>query len=149
SPSRSSGPPRATYLSGHGEVRASGDQRSPEAPRGVSLSFGSRYDYFEWAAPRAARRGPGEAPSRANKEQGKDSMATIALIGAGSVVWARRLMMDILSFPELAGSTLSLMDADPVRLETSRMTVERLVSQIGARATVRATLDRREAVRGA
>jgi alpha-galactosidase len=76
-------------------------------------------------------------------------MATIALIGAGSVIWARRLMMDILSFPELAGSTLSLMDVDPVRLETSRKTVERLVAQVGATATVRATLDRREAVRGA
>jgi alpha-galactosidase len=76
-------------------------------------------------------------------------MATIALIGAGSVIWARRLMMDVLSFPELAGSTLSLMDVDPARLETSRLTVERLVSQVGAPATVRATLDRREAVRGA
>jgi alpha-galactosidase len=76
-------------------------------------------------------------------------MATIALIGAGSVVWARRLMMDILSFPELAESTLSLMDVDPVRLETSRKTVERLVSQVGAKATVKATLDRREAVQGA
>jgi len=76
-------------------------------------------------------------------------MATIALIGAGSVVWARRLMMDILSFPELSESTLSLMDVDPVRLETSRKTVERLVAQVGAKATVAATLDRRQAVRGA
>jgi alpha-galactosidase len=41
------------------------------------------------------------------------------------------------------------MDIDPVRLETSRKMVERLVAQVAAPATVRATLDRREAVRGA
>jgi alpha-galactosidase len=73
----------------------------------------------------------------------------IALIGAGSVVWARRLMMDILSFPELTGATLSLMDIDPVRLETAKQTVERLVAQVNAPATVEATLDRRQAVTGA
>jgi len=76
-------------------------------------------------------------------------LAKIALIGAGSVVWARRLMMDILSFEELRGSTLSLMDIDPVRLETSRKTVERLVAQLGAPAQVEGTLSRRDAVRGA
>ena len=76
-------------------------------------------------------------------------MAKIALIGAGSVVWARRLMMDILSFDELRDSTLALMDIDPVRLDTSKQTVERLVAQLGAPARVEATLDRREAVRGA
>ncbi|MGH2367060.1 MAG: alpha-glucosidase/alpha-galactosidase [Chloroflexota bacterium] len=76
-------------------------------------------------------------------------MAKIALIGAGSVIWARRLMMDILSFPELAGSTLSLMDIDPVRLHTAKQTVERLVAQVRAPARVEATLDRREAVTGA
>jgi len=76
-------------------------------------------------------------------------MAKIALIGAGSVVWARRLMMDILSFDELRDSTLALMDIDPVRLDTSKQTVERLVAQLGAPARVEATLDRREAVRDA
>jgi alpha-galactosidase len=76
-------------------------------------------------------------------------MAKIALIGAGSVVWARRLMMDMLSFEELRDSTFSLMDIDPVRLETSRKTVERLVDQLDAPAQVEGTLDRREAVRGA
>ena len=76
-------------------------------------------------------------------------MATIALIGAGSVVWTRRLMYDVLSFPELAGSTLSLMDIDPVRLDTARRTVETLVAQTGTPARVEATLDRREAVQGA
>src|SRR5437773_4030516 len=73
----------------------------------------------------------------------------IALIGAGSVIWARRLMMDILSFPELTGATLSLMDINPVRLATARKTVERLVAQVRSPAQVEATLDRRQAVTGA
>ncbi|MBI3973079.1 MAG: alpha-glucosidase/alpha-galactosidase [Chloroflexi bacterium] len=73
----------------------------------------------------------------------------IALIGAGSVIWARRLMMDILSFPELRDATLSLMDIDPVRLETAKKTVERLVEQVEAPARVEASLDRRQAVAGA
>ena len=76
-------------------------------------------------------------------------MPKIALIGAGSVIWTRRLMYDVLSFPELAGSTLSLMDIDPLRLDTARKTVETLVAQTGAPVRVEATLDRREAVRGA
>src|SRR5207249_3760533 len=76
-------------------------------------------------------------------------MPKIALIGAGSVIWARRLMMDILSFPELTGATLALMDVDPVRLDTARQTVERLVAQVEAPAKVEATLDRRQAVASA
>jgi alpha-galactosidase len=76
-------------------------------------------------------------------------MPKIALIGAGSVIWTRRLMMDILSFAELQDSTLSLMDIDPIRLETAQQTVERLVQQVNAPARVVATLDRREAVSGA
>jgi alpha-galactosidase len=73
----------------------------------------------------------------------------IALVGAGSVVWTRRLMMDILSFEELRDVTISLMDVDPVRLDTAQKTVERLVQQVGAPARVEGSLNRREAVRGA
>ena len=43
-------------------------------------------------------------------------------------------MGDVLSLPELAGSTLSLMDIDPLRLDTARKTVETLVAQTGTAA---------------
>ncbi|MDP6057025.1 MAG: alpha-glucosidase/alpha-galactosidase, partial [Dehalococcoidia bacterium] len=43
-------------------------------------------------------------------------MAKISLIGAGSVVFARRLLQDIVCVPELNDSTVSLMDTDPERL---------------------------------
>ena len=43
-------------------------------------------------------------------------MAKISLIGAGSVVFARRLLQDIVCVPELSDSTVSLMDTDAERL---------------------------------
>jgi alpha-galactosidase len=76
-------------------------------------------------------------------------MTKISLIGAGSVVFARNLCGDILLTPALAGSTLALMDIDPDRLERARQIVETLVRQLNVPARVEATLDRREAVRGA
>jgi alpha-galactosidase len=76
-------------------------------------------------------------------------MTKIALIGAGSVVFARNLCGDILLTPALAGCTLALMDIDPARLERARHIVETLAAQLGVPARVEATLDRREAVRGA
>ena len=38
----------------------------------------------------------------------------IVFIGAGSTVFARNLMGDILSFPELADATLTLFDIDQI-----------------------------------
>jgi alpha-galactosidase len=39
--------------------------------------------------------------------------ATIAIIGAGSVVFTRDLLGDVFSFPELAESRIVLHDIDP------------------------------------
>ncbi len=76
-------------------------------------------------------------------------MAKIAFIGAGSLIFARRLMIDLLSFPELTDSTFALMDIDPNRLEYTRRVGERIVRETGTRARIEATTDRREALRGA
>lgn len=76
-------------------------------------------------------------------------MAKITLIGAGSVVFAKNLVSDILQFPELSDSTISLMDIDPARLETARVMVERIIRKLGVRARVEATADRRKAIAGA
>ncbi|MDB5059384.1 MAG: putative alpha-galactosidase, partial [Chloroflexi bacterium] len=77
------------------------------------------------------------------------NMTKIALIGAGSVIFAQNLIGDILSFPELAGCHIALMDIDPVRLNTSRLMEERLSAQLTSTATITTTLDRREALRDA
>jgi alpha-galactosidase len=76
-------------------------------------------------------------------------MPRIAFVGAGSTVFTRHLIGDVLAQPELAGSTFALMDIDPARLETSRAAAQELVAAHGADAAVEATLDRREALAGA
>ena len=77
-------------------------------------------------------------------------MPKIAFVGAGSTVFTRNLVGDVLSLPELADSTtFALMDVDPERLRTSEVVAGRLVDAHGARATVQATLDRRVALDGA
>jgi len=76
-------------------------------------------------------------------------MAKIAIIGAGSVVFAKRLISDILSFPELAGSTFALTDIDPVRLRTAERMAVNLIEQQKYDASVEATLDRKKALTGA
>jgi alpha-galactosidase len=76
-------------------------------------------------------------------------MPKITLIGAGSAVFTRNLCSDVLLAPVLQNSTISLMDIDAERLRTARDLVQDIVDRRGLDATVEATTDRREAVRGA
>ena len=76
-------------------------------------------------------------------------MVRIAFIGAGSVVFTRQLVADLLTFPELAGIDLALHDIDPERLAVAEATASRLNDQLGGHIAVTATLDRREALAGA
>jgi alpha-galactosidase len=73
----------------------------------------------------------------------------ITFIGAGSTVFAKNLLADILSFPELANSTISLMDIDPERLHTSEIVAHKVAEFFGAKPLIEATLDRRQALDGA
>jgi len=73
----------------------------------------------------------------------------IALIGAGSVVFTRNLINDILSYPALAGSTIALMDIDAERLQLARDLIIAMIADRQVPATVEATMDRRQAIRGA
>jgi len=76
-------------------------------------------------------------------------MTKITFIGAGSTVFAKNLLGDILSFPELANSTISLMDIDPVRLQTTEVVAHKMAEFFGAKPKIEATLDRRTALEGA
>lgn len=76
-------------------------------------------------------------------------MPKIALIGAGSIVFTRKLCSDILLSPALQESTIALMDVDPGRLAQARDLVQALIDGRGLRARVEATTDQREAVRDA
>ncbi|MFZ9628983.1 MAG: alpha-glucosidase/alpha-galactosidase [Ilumatobacteraceae bacterium] len=76
-------------------------------------------------------------------------MARIVLIGAGSTVFARNLLGDILSFPELASSDIVLYDIDATRLRTSETVAHRIAAALGVTPSINATTDRRRALAGA
>lgn len=76
-------------------------------------------------------------------------MAKITLIGAGSTVFTKRLLTDLLSFPELADSTISLHDIDEERLATSESMTRQLAKLLNANPEIEASTDRRSALEGA
>jgi alpha-galactosidase len=73
----------------------------------------------------------------------------IAIVGAGSTVFAKNIIGDVVSYPELADCTIALFDIDAGRLETSKIVANKLVASAGAPTTIEATMDRREALSGA
>lgn len=76
-------------------------------------------------------------------------MTRIAFIGAGSVVFTRTLVSDILRFPELRNAAITLMDIDAERLAVAEAAIRRLADERKARPTITATTDRRKALEGA
>ncbi len=76
-------------------------------------------------------------------------MTKIAFIGAGSLGFTRGLVRDILTFPLLKDATLSLMDVNKERLDFARRAVQAIVDKGNYPARVEATMDRREALKGA
>jgi alpha-galactosidase len=76
-------------------------------------------------------------------------MPKITFIGAGSTVFAKNLMGDILSYPELADSTITLFDIDQERLNTSEIVGHKIADALGIHPTIEATTDRRAALDGA
>ncbi len=76
-------------------------------------------------------------------------MTKIAMIGAGSIVFCRTLVSDILNVPELQDSTLHLMDIDPERLALVEKLVRKVVREEGLPTRVAATTDRKEAIKDA
>ena len=77
-------------------------------------------------------------------------MAKIAFIGAGSTVFARNLLQDLFTFPDLHGSTIALMDIDPGRLARHRGG-RQAAGAVAPRANpiIEATTDLRAALDGA
>jgi alpha-galactosidase len=75
-------------------------------------------------------------------------MPKITLIGAGSTVFAKNLLGDILSFPELAESEVALMDIDPERLRVSEIVANKVGQAVNARPSIKTYTDRRAALDG-
>ncbi|MFD1692401.1 alpha-glucosidase/alpha-galactosidase [Azotobacter chroococcum] len=73
----------------------------------------------------------------------------IALIGAGSTVFMKNLLGDLLQVEKLRNAHIALMDIDPHRLETSQLVAGKIAEAVGASPTFEATTDRRRALDGA
>src|ERR671921_456690 len=74
-------------------------------------------------------------------------MPKIAFVGAGSAVFTRNLVGDVLSLPELRDdTTFALMDIDAERLRTAEIVTRGLIEAQGAGAAIEATTDRRAAL---
>jgi len=72
-------------------------------------------------------------------------MTKIALIGAGSTVFAKRLIGDVLLTPELVEDIqIALHDIDVERLGTSEIVTRRIVEQLGLRTSIFASVNRQE-----
>lgn len=76
-------------------------------------------------------------------------MIRIAMIGAGSIGFTRRLMMDILSVPELRDTEFHFMDISEENLEMITNLCRKMIERDGLPANVVATMDQREAIKDA
>jgi alpha-galactosidase len=76
-------------------------------------------------------------------------MTKIAMIGAGSTVFMKNLVGDILHEPLLKNAEISLMDIDEQRLATSEIVAGKVAEAVGARPRISATTNRKRALDGA
>jgi alpha-galactosidase len=76
-------------------------------------------------------------------------MTTITFLGAGSVVFTRELLGNILGFSELAGVTVVLHDIDAERLATAEAIARATADALGAKPVIRTEPSRRAALHGA
>ena len=77
------------------------------------------------------------------------NVPSIVFLGAGSVVFTRDLLTDVLSTAELADARIVLYDIDADRLATARRVAGWIADAFGAKPVIVATDDRREALSGA
>jgi len=76
-------------------------------------------------------------------------MSKVTFIGAGSVIFAKQVMSDILSFSELQDITFSLMDIDAERLRIAELMAKQFSQKAGGKAKIETTMNRREALKDA
>ncbi len=76
-------------------------------------------------------------------------MLKIAFVGAGSLGFTRTLVTDMMSYQDLAGSTISLTDVHEPRLSSAKRAVERIMEVGKYPAKVTATTDRAKGLEGA
>ena len=76
-------------------------------------------------------------------------MFKICFVGAGSTVFAKNVLGDCILKPELGEFIISLYDINPIRLEDSRLMLENINKKYQGKATIVASLNRKEALQDA
>jgi len=76
-------------------------------------------------------------------------MAKVAIIGAGSIVFCKTLILDIMATPGLEGTEFALMAPSTRRTSQVEAFAKRVIAENGLPAQVSVTTDRREALKGA
>jgi alpha-galactosidase len=76
-------------------------------------------------------------------------MTRVVFIGAGSVVFTRQLVTDLVGYPGLDGLELVLHDIDPARLAVAEGTARQVNERAGTHLVIRPEADRRRALEGA
>lgn len=75
-------------------------------------------------------------------------MVKVTLIGAGSAVFARQLMTDVLAIDGLEDGVFALVDIDAARLDLAKRIAERLVELSGKKWKVEASTNRMDVLEG-
>src|SRR5690348_548578 len=75
-------------------------------------------------------------------------MTKVTFLGAGSTVFARQLITDILQIEGLDEGTIALVDIDARRLELAHQIAELLVAKSGKNWRVESSTERREVLAG-
>jgi alpha-galactosidase len=124
--------------------------RSAEGPLALKMMEAlSSHPLFAGEAATAMRQGLALASAPRVARDPARSGRKIVLIGAGSTVFAKNLIGDILLNPALSASRIWLYDIDPERLRESEVVAGRIRQTLGSSATIEATLDLGKALDGA
>ena len=73
-------------------------------------------------------------------------MTKISFVGAGSTVFMKNILTDILLESELNSSEITLYDIDSSRLKTSQIVADKIASSLKVSASIKSTNDRKKAL---
>src|SRR5258708_40036488 len=75
-------------------------------------------------------------------------MPKVTMVGAGSAVFARQIITDVLAVDGLDSGVFALVDIDQTRLELARAIAEKLVQLSGKKWKVEASIERGDVLPG-
>ena len=75
-------------------------------------------------------------------------MIKLTIIGAGSAVFTKNIVSDLLSVEAFKKMEISLQDIDPVRLKASHELLNVIADKLNATPTITSHTDRRESLQG-